>query len=178
MNHVNFFDPFLSTRLPGIARGAEEESHFRWPVYGGAIRRMGCSPSTARTRSGDRKPAPGRVLDPREAGLFLRHHARGHADPRRPALPFKRGGFVMALETGLDILPVVQKGAYAIAHKGSLMIRPGRVEVSIEPSDPRRPAPRGRTWASSSSASAASSSNVSGNRSPDRRRSGLRPART
>jgi len=45
MNHVNFFDPFVFyAAFPGAARGAEEESHFRWPFYGGAIRRMGMFP--------------------------------------------------------------------------------------------------------------------------------------
>ena len=38
--------------------------------------------------------------------------------------PFKRGGFHLALETGLDILPIVQKGGYRIIHKGSLLIHP------------------------------------------------------
>lgn len=47
--------------------------------------------------------------------------------------PFKRGGFLMALEAGLDIQPVVQKGAFEIVHKGTKVIRPGRVEVTIEP---------------------------------------------
>jgi len=50
--------------------------------------------------------------------------------------PFKRGGFLLAVETGLDVLPVVQKGAFAVARKGSLLIRPGRVEIAIEPAVP------------------------------------------
>ena len=50
--------------------------------------------------------------------------------------PFKRGGFFMAIETGLDILPVVQRGASAINRKGSLTIRPGRVDVTFEPAIP------------------------------------------
>ena len=50
--------------------------------------------------------------------------------------PFKRGGFLLALETGLDILPFVQVGADRINRKGSKLIRPGRVRVSIEPAVP------------------------------------------
>lgn len=46
--------------------------------------------------------------------------------------PFKRGGFLLALETGLEILPLVQKGAYAVNRRGSLLIRPGRVELAFE----------------------------------------------
>jgi 1-acyl-sn-glycerol-3-phosphate acyltransferase len=31
MNHVNFFDPLVFyAAFPGLARGAEEESHLRW----------------------------------------------------------------------------------------------------------------------------------------------------
>ncbi len=46
--------------------------------------------------------------------------------------PFKKGGFLLALETGLDILPLVQKGAFKINRRGSLLIHPGRIEFSIE----------------------------------------------
>lgn len=46
--------------------------------------------------------------------------------------PFKKGGFLLALETGLEILPLVQKGAQAINRRGSLLIQPGRIEFVIE----------------------------------------------
>jgi len=40
MNHVNIFDIFVFYgRFPGKARAIEEESHFKWPVYGWLIRR-------------------------------------------------------------------------------------------------------------------------------------------
>jgi 1-acyl-sn-glycerol-3-phosphate acyltransferase len=134
MNHVNFFDPFMFyAAFPGIARGAEEESHFRWPVYGGAIRRMGMFPL-------DRK-SPGRAVESlRQAAAWIRERPgfsfgimpEGTRTPDGRLSPFKRGGFLMAVETGLDILPMVQKGAFEIARKGSLLIRPGRVEITIE----------------------------------------------
>jgi hypothetical protein len=38
----------------------------------------------------------------------------------------------LALETGLDILPLVQKGAYSINRRSSLLLRPGRIEYFIE----------------------------------------------
>jgi 1-acyl-sn-glycerol-3-phosphate acyltransferase len=50
--------------------------------------------------------------------------------------PFKRGGFLLAIEAGLDILPLVQCGAYRVARKGSLLVRPGRVDIAIEPAVP------------------------------------------
>jgi 1-acyl-sn-glycerol-3-phosphate acyltransferase len=138
MNHVNFFDPFVfQAALPRPLRGAEEESHFRWPVYGGVLRRLDMFPI-------DRTNTPQAVDSLRRAAAWTRGHPRFSfaimpegtrtRDGRLGA--FKRGGFLMAIETGLDILPVVQKGAYAVNHKGTRLIRPGRVDVSIEPSIP------------------------------------------
>jgi 1-acyl-sn-glycerol-3-phosphate acyltransferase len=134
MNHVNFFDPFVfQVAFPPPLRGAEEERHFRWPLYGGVIRRIGMFPI-------DRKNTPQAVESLRRAAAWLREHARfsfGIMPEGTRTLdgrlgPFKRGGFLMALETGLDILPVVQRGAYGINHKGTRVIRPGRIEVMIE----------------------------------------------
>lgn len=135
MNHVNFFDPFVFQAVfPDPLRGAEEESHFRWPVYGGTIRRLGQFPI-------DRTNTSQAVESLRRAAVWLGGHPRfsfGIMPEGTRTLdgrlgPFKRGGFLMALETGLDILPVIEKGAFEIAHKGSRVIRPGQVEVTIEP---------------------------------------------
>lgn len=138
MNHVNIFDPFVFyAAFPGLARGAEEESHFRWPVYGGTIRRIGMFPI-------DRKNSERAIESLRRAAVWVRERpgfsfgilpeGTRTVDGRLGA--FKRGGFLMALETGLDILPMVQSGAYRVNHKGSLLIRPGRIEITVEPAVP------------------------------------------
>jgi 1-acyl-sn-glycerol-3-phosphate acyltransferase len=135
MNHVNFFDPLVfQAAFPGWARGVEEESHFRWPVYGGTIRRIGMFPisrkNTQRAVESLRRAAAWIRLRPDFSFAILPEGTR----TRDGNLGlFKRGGFLLALETGLDILPLVQMGAYRIARKGSLLIRPGWVDIAIEP---------------------------------------------
>src|SRR5512142_359650 len=138
MNHVNFFAPFvIQAVFPGPLRGAEEASHFRWPFYGGALRWIGQFPI-------DRANTQQAVESLKRAAAWLRGHPRfsfGIMPEGTRTLdgrlgPFKRGGFLMALDAGLDILPVIEKGAFAIVHKGSKVIRPGRVEVTIEPAIP------------------------------------------
>ena len=138
MNHVNFFDPLVFyAAFPGIARGVEEESHFRWPVYGGTIRRIGMFPI-------NRKNPDRAVESLRRAAAWIRERPdfsfgilpEGTRTRDGKLGPFKRGGFLLAVETGLDILPIVQSGAFEIARKGSLLIRPGRVDVAIEPAVP------------------------------------------
>ncbi|MGE0041468.1 MAG: lysophospholipid acyltransferase family protein [Vicinamibacterales bacterium] len=46
-------------------------------------------------------------------------------------LPFKKGGFIMAIRAGAPIVPVAIAGGRASMRKGSWIIRPVRVEVRI-----------------------------------------------
>ena len=48
-------------------------------------------------------------------------------------LPFKKGGFYMALETGAAIAPVVIKNTDKLMGKGKSQARPGKVEIIILP---------------------------------------------
>jgi|WetSurMetagenome_2_1015567.scaffolds.fasta_scaffold50601_2 1-acyl-sn-glycerol-3-phosphate acyltransferase len=138
MNHVNFFDPFVFyARYPGLARGIEEESHFRWPVYGWAIRGIGQIPisrtNIARALESLARAAALIKANPRYSIVVLPEGTRTLDGKLRA---FKRGGFHLAVEAGLDILPIVQIGAGKINRKGSRLIRPGRIDVVIEPAIP------------------------------------------
>jgi 1-acyl-sn-glycerol-3-phosphate acyltransferase len=46
-------------------------------------------------------------------------------------LPFKKGGFIMALQAAVPILPVAISGGRAAMRKGSAIVRPVRVSVRI-----------------------------------------------
>lgn len=135
MNHVNLLDPLVFyARFPGYARTVEEEGHFRWPVYGWMIRKIGQIPIN---RVNPRKAAASLA----RAGEFIRSQTdfsfiifpEGTRTLDGALGPFKRGGFLLARESGLDILPIVQVGSYRIMRKGSRLLRPGRIDVHIEP---------------------------------------------
>jgi 1-acyl-sn-glycerol-3-phosphate acyltransferase len=134
MNHVNILDGFVFYRsFPGKARGIEEESHFTWPVYGWVIRRMGQIPVSR--KSGIKAMESLRCaaeLIRQKKDLSCAVFPEGTRTASGRLGPFKKGGFLLALETGLDILPLVQRGAYRINRRNSLLIKPGRVEFTIE----------------------------------------------
>ena len=134
LNHVNILDAFVFySSFPGWARGIEEESHFDWPVYGWVIRRMGQIPvsrkSGIKAMESLRRAAELIRAKPEFSFMVLPEGTRTR-DGKLGR--FKKGGFLLALETGLDILPLVQKGAFRVNRRGSLFIRPGRVEFVIE----------------------------------------------
>jgi 1-acyl-sn-glycerol-3-phosphate acyltransferase len=133
LNHVNFLDAFVFySGFPMAARGFEESGHFRWPLYGAVMSRIGMVPI-------DRK-RPARALRNLEHTAKLigrRPHFSYGIMPEGTRTPdgrlgaFKRGGFLLALATGLEILPIVQIGAHAVNRKGSLLIKPGVVEMVV-----------------------------------------------
>ena len=52
-------------------------------------------------------------------------------------LPFKKGGFVMARDMGLEIVPVSITGSYRVLPKGTLSLLPGQIRIIIHaPVDP------------------------------------------
>jgi len=138
MNHVNILDPLVFyAAFPSPARGIEEESHFRWPLYGAVLRRIGMVPidrkNSSKARESIRRAAD-LVRAGKEFSIAILPEGTRTLDGKLG--PFKRGGFHLALETGLDILPIVQRGGFRIIRKGSLLIRPGRVDLTIEPPVP------------------------------------------
>jgi len=135
MNHISLLDPLVFyARFPGRARTIEEEGHFRWPVYGRMIRRIGQIPIN---RTNPRKARESLA----RAAEFIRTRKdfsfivfpEGTRTLDGKLGPFKRGGFLLAAEAGLDILPIIQTGAFRIMRKGSKLLRPGRIDYFIEP---------------------------------------------
>jgi 1-acyl-sn-glycerol-3-phosphate acyltransferase len=53
--------------------------------------------------------------------------------------PFKKGGFVLAIKAGAQIVPVWLDGSHGVCPKGSLVVYPGHVEVRVgRPVDPKQ----------------------------------------
>jgi 1-acyl-sn-glycerol-3-phosphate acyltransferase len=128
-NHQSLFDiPVLLSTLPGQTRFLAKQSLFRIPLFGWAIRAGGFIPVDRedRSRARDVFRAAAARLRAGTSVLLFPEETRSR-DGR--LLPFQRGGFLLAIKSGLPIVPVGIAGTLGVQRKGSLRIRPARVRV-------------------------------------------------
>jgi 1-acyl-sn-glycerol-3-phosphate acyltransferase len=131
-NHQSWFDVFvLAGFLPGRARFVAKEELRRIPLFGAAWETCG----HVRVNRGDRAEA---VRSLNEAGARIRNERlnvilfpEGTRSADGHLLPFKKGAFVLALQTGVPVLPVGVSGSRAVMGKDSFRIRPGVITVRL-----------------------------------------------
>jgi len=70
-------------------------------------------------------------MDRLPPGTSVMFFAEGTRSPDRSIREFKKGGFIMALEKGFDILPVTVNGSWKVLPKKSLVFTPGAIEVVV-----------------------------------------------
>ena len=135
-NHVNIFDGFvLGGHLPLEMRALELESHFRWPVYGLAMRLYGNIP----VPHYNPQVAVGRLRRMRAAmqgGACFLTFPEGHRTRTGAMGRFMSGAFRIACDMAcqgmpIAVVPVAMIGLYERQRVGSLRVTPGRVEIRI-----------------------------------------------
>ena len=144
-NHQSMFDiPLVIATVPVQLRFAAKRSLFRIPVFGWAIAAGGFIP----VDRGDRDKARSTFSAAQERlgnGTSVVLFPEGSRSLDGLIHPFQRGGFLLALKTGLPIVPVGIRGTLGRQRRGSFKIRGGTVEVHYgAPIDPAAYGIRGR----------------------------------
>jgi 1-acyl-sn-glycerol-3-phosphate acyltransferase len=138
VNHQSMFDiPVLLASLPVPARFMAKRELFRIPIFGWSLKAGGFIPvdrgESARAKDAFQEAV--RRLQ-RGASVLLFPEETRSLDGR--LLPFRRGGFLLALRSGLPVVPVGISGTFHIQPRGSYRIHPGVVAVRYgTPVDPR-----------------------------------------
>ncbi|RLA87913.1 MAG: 1-acyl-sn-glycerol-3-phosphate acyltransferase [Deltaproteobacteria bacterium] len=132
-NHQSQFDIFvLQACLPGQFRWLAKVELFHIPIFGQALRRMGSLPIDRSNRQ-----AAIRSLDQAaakvQAGTSIIIFPEGTRGATGQLLPFKKGGFALAIKSGQPIVPVSISGTRFIQPRGALGIHPGPVKVVLGP---------------------------------------------
>lgn len=131
-NHQSWFDVFaLAGHLPIRYRFVAKEELGRIPIFGRAWK--GCGHISI--DRGDRSAAISSLERAseriREQGMTIILFAEGTRSPTGELLPFKKGAFVLAIQTQEPILPVAITGSRAVMPKGGWRVRPGEICVRI-----------------------------------------------
>lgn len=130
-NHQSFFDIFtLLASLPVDFKFLLKQELMRIPVLGFTMKR---ARYIAIDRSNPRKAVQSmnEAAERIKAGASVVVFPEGTRSEDGRLQPFKRGGFLLALKAGCDVVPVTIEGSNRVAPKGSLRIRPGRITVTI-----------------------------------------------
>jgi 1-acyl-sn-glycerol-3-phosphate acyltransferase len=130
-NHESFCDILvLLANLPMQVRFLAKRSVFRVPVLGWSIAAAGFIPVDREDRSRGTETVDAalqRLSGGRSVVIFPEETRTRTGD----LLPFKRGAAHLALRSGLPILPIALAGTFRVLKRGSLLITPGPVAMSV-----------------------------------------------
>jgi 1-acyl-sn-glycerol-3-phosphate acyltransferase len=132
-NHQSNFDiPVLLGHLTVQFRWLAKMELFKIPVFGRAMRKAGYISIDRHHRESafdSLKVAANKI----KSGVSVLIFPEGTRSWDGNIQPFKKGGFVMAIDSGVPIVPVVMTGTRAIMPKGKFRVYPGHVRMVIHP---------------------------------------------
>lgn len=132
-NHQSMVDIWIMLSLiPPATRFVAKRELFRIPVFGWALAASGCIPIDRGNRTDairSLRVAAERIHGGRSVVLF----PEGSRSLDGKLRPFKKGAFHLALQAGVPIVPVAITGSFDVLPPRSLRVRPGPVEVFVEP---------------------------------------------
>lgn len=131
-NHQSNFDiPVLLACLPVQFRWLAKAELFKIPIFGRAMRGAGYVKIDRFNRDSafeSINEAAGKMQN----GVSIMIFPEGTRSRDGKIRSFKKGGFVMAVDSGAPIVPVILQGTWPIMAKSSLRINTGNVALHIE----------------------------------------------
>jgi 1-acyl-sn-glycerol-3-phosphate acyltransferase len=133
-NHVSNLDPpGLIPRIPGRTSAFAKRAIFNIPVFGYCMKLGEYIPvdrTGSATTAQESVAAARRIL---AKGIHITTFVEGTRSKDGRMLPFKKGPFYLAMETGAPCIPVSVYGTESLMAKGSFAIKPGIVHFVFHP---------------------------------------------
>lgn len=129
-NHVSWFDiPVMIESLPDFGFMAKREVE-RVPIFGSAARAVGVMYLDRENRKAafTAYDNAAKLIREGDSVVVYPEGSRGDVYALRP---FKKGPFVLAIQAGVPIIPIVVHGTIAVNARGSLQAKSGTVHVHL-----------------------------------------------
>jgi 1-acyl-sn-glycerol-3-phosphate acyltransferase len=131
-NHQGSYDIFvLLSCLPVQFRWIAKKELFAIPILGWA---MGAANYISIDRSGKRKALESieRAAGKIKGGVSVVIFPEGTRSRDGSIQPFKRGGFTLALKSGVPIIPITINGSRDVMPRHSMRVHPGEIRITID----------------------------------------------
>ncbi len=130
-NHQSFVDIFvLLSHIPKDFKFIMKKELMEIPILGPAMRKAGYM-EIERDDPKESIRQLNRVVELVKNGTSVLIFPEGTRSPDGRLLPFKKGGFYIAIRSGVDILPLYIKGTNRIAPKGSWTMKKGNYTLIV-----------------------------------------------
>src|SRR5262249_19521177 len=136
-NHSSYTDVFLVVRLPWEMKWLSKKSIFSIPLLGWQLRIAGDVPIVRGDRESAREAMEKmrRIL---ESGVSVILFPEGTRSPDGLLGEFRDGAFRLAIEAGVDVVPLAISGAAESLPKRSLVFRPATATLRVLPAVPTK----------------------------------------
>lgn len=143
-NHVSNLDPpLLLPLVPGRTSVFLKEGLMKLPILGYCFRLGSFIPVGRRGSPEQAQKSIAAAAKVLAHGLHITSFVEGTRSRNGRMLPFKKGPFYLAQQSGAPIIPVSIYGTETLMRKGSFGIRPGTVHLTFHaPIDPKQYATR------------------------------------
>ena len=130
-NHSSYYDiPCIFAAIPQPIRFMAKVSLFKIPIFGWALGRAGFIPIDRKNRRTAVRSFEQAIERIRKGNTIVVFPEEGRSRTREMR-PFQRGGYLLALRSGLPILPVAIDGTYDVFPAGATRVKPGRVTIRV-----------------------------------------------
>jgi 1-acyl-sn-glycerol-3-phosphate acyltransferase len=138
-NHASMFDiPIVAAGVPDDVRLVYKKELEKIPVFGWGLR-WGSYIGIDRGRGAEAKKSLDEAVERIRRGASVLLFAEGTRTLDGRLQPFKRGAFNLAVRSGVPVVPMTINGSFTIVPKHSLRIRPGPVDLFLDPPIPIDP---------------------------------------
>ena len=129
-NHTSWFDVLaLAAHLPGRYVFVAKKELQRIPFFGPAVHACGhvFIDRQDRSKAVESLASTHRSLEEQSPTIIM--FPEGTRSATGELQPFKKGAFVLAIQTGVEVVPAAISGSREIMRKGSMLIHTGTVRI-------------------------------------------------